>query len=217
MTSTMNKREQNKAETRERLMAAARREVALKGYAGTSLRMITSRAGLTTGAFYNHFRDKREMYLAILEELSQRLRFLVEEAIQEFIEARSRRPKQGTTLDLLRPAISKVFQEAIEDPDLFEILRRDGLGVNSEFSKHYGKILREFTEPMRKGLEDFIKAGFSRPYETGWLAQVAVILFFSVVIYASHDRSREREGWVDTMAAMIHGGAKQLSAWTPVS
>jgi AcrR family transcriptional regulator len=216
MTQTRNKREQSKAETRERLMAAARREFALKGYAGTSLRMITARAGLTTGAFYNHFRDKREMYLAILEELSQRLRFLVEEAIQEFIETRRGQPKNNPTLDLLRPAIAKVFQGAIEDQDLFEILRRDGLGVNSEFRNHYRKIVREFIEPIHQGLEDFIKAGFSRPYETEGLAQVAVILFFSVVIYASHDRSRDREGWVDTMAAMIHGGAKQLSAWSSV-
>jgi len=213
MTPSGSKREQNKAETRARLMAAARREFALKGYAGTSLRMITARAGLTTGAFYNHFEDKREMYLAILEELSQRLRSLVEEAIQEFIEARGRHPKSSPTLHLLRPAIGKVFQGAIQDQDLFEILRRDGLGVNSEFRDHYRKIVREFTDPMRKGLEDFIKAGFARPYETEGLARVVVILFFSVVIYASHDRSRDREGWVDTMAAMIHGGAKQLSAW----
>jgi len=212
-----NKREQSKAETRERLVSAARREFARKGYAGTSLRNITSEAGLTTGAFYNHFRDKREIYLSILEELSQRLRALVEEAIQEFIDARRLHPKRSPTMALLRPAIAKVFQEAIEDQDLFEILRRDGLGVNSEFRNHYRKILREFTEPMRKGLEDFIKAGFSRPYETEGLAQVAAILFFSVVIYASHDGSRDREGWVDTIAAMIHGGAKQLSAWTPVS
>jgi AcrR family transcriptional regulator len=212
MTAAKNKREQNKAETRERLMAAARREFAMKGYAGTSLRMITTRAELTTGAFYNHFRDKREMYLAILEELSHRLRTMVEEAIQEFIDARRRHPKSSPTLDLLRPAIAKVFQEAIEDQDLFEILRRDGLGVNSEFRNHYRKIVREFTEPMRKGLEDFIQAGFSRPYDTEGLAQVVVILFFSVVIYASHDGSRDREGWVDTLAAMIHGGAKQLSA-----
>jgi len=198
-------------------MAAARREFALKGYAGTSLRMITTRAGLTTGAFYNHFQDKREMYLAILEELAQRLRSLVEEAIQEFIEARRDQPKNNPTLDLLRPAISKVFQGAIQDQDLFEILRRDGLGANSEFRNHYRKIMREFTDPMRKGLEDFIKAGFSRPYETEGLAQVVVILFFSVVIYASHDRGRDRQGWVDTMAAMIHGGAKQLSAWKSVA
>ncbi len=195
-------------------MAAARREFARKGYAGTSLRNITTQAGLTTGAFYNNFRDKKEIYLAILEELSQRLRTIMEETIQDFIDARRLRPKENSTLDLLRPGIARVFQESIRDRDLFEILRRDGLGIDSEFRPHYQKIVKEFTEPMRKGLEDYIKAGFSRPYDTDSLAQVVIILFFSVVIYASHDQGRNMEGWVDTIGAMIHGGAKQLSALT---
>lgn len=215
MALPKSKREASKAETRQRLMAAARHEFARKGYAGASLRTITSQAGLTTGAFYNHFRDKKEMYIALLEELSHRLRNMVEEAIQEFIDARRHHPKDNPTLELLRPAIGRVFQEATQDRDLFEILRRDGLGFNSEFRWHYRKIVQEFTEPMKKGLEDFIKAGFSRPYDTERLAQVVVILFFSVVVYASHDHGRGREGWVDTIAAMIHGGAKELSGRTP--
>ena len=206
------KRELSKAETRARLMAAARSEFARRGYAGASLRTITSQAGLTTGAFYTHFRDKKEMYIALLDELAQRLRVMVEQAIEEFIDARRYHPKDDPTMDLLRPAIGKVFAGATEDRDLFEILRRDGLGFNSEFRWHYRKIVQDFIEPMRKGLEDFIRAGFSKPYDTERLAQVFVILFFSVVVYASHDRNRDREGWVDTIAAMIHGGAKELSA-----
>lgn len=217
MAKLRNKREQSKAETRAKLMAAARWEFARKGYAGTSLRTITSKAGLTTGAFYNNFRDKKEIYLAILEELSHRLRSLVEEAIQEFIEARKLQPKDSPTLDLLRAPLARVFRESLQDRDLFEILRRDGLGIDSEFRPYYRKVVQAFMAPMRKGLEDFIEAGFSRPYNTEQLAQVVVILFFSVVLYASHERTRNLEGWVDTIAAMIHGGAKELSARRPLS
>ena len=212
MAKTRNKREQGKAETRERLMAAARREFARNGYAGASLRTITSQAGLTTGAFYTNFRDKKEIYLAILDELARKLRSIVEEAIREFLDARREQPKNSHTLDLLRPPIARVFQEALRDRDLFEILRRDGLGLDSEFRQAYRKIVQEFIEPMRKGLEDFIKAGFSRPYQTEQLAQVVVILFFSVVLYASNEKRSDLNGWVDTIAAMIHGGAKELSA-----
>jgi len=217
MKQALTKREQNKAETRRRLMAAARREFARKGFDGTSLRTITARAGLTTGAFYNNFRDKREIYLAILEELSLRLKSIEEEVIREFLNTRRLQPKEKPTLDLLRPAIARVFRESVRDQDLFEIMRRDGLGGGSEFSSYYRKILREFTNPMREGLEDFVAAGSSRPYNTEGLAQVAVILFFSVVIYASHDRVGDREEWVDIIAAMIHGGAKQLSARRPLT
>ena len=217
MKQAPTKREQSKAETRRKLMAAARREFARKGFDGTSLRTITAQAGLTTGAFYNNFRDKREIYLAILEELSLRLKSIVEEAIREFLDARRLQPKDKPTLDLLRAAIVRVFKESVRDQDLFEIMRRDGLGGASEFSSYYREILGEFTNPMRRGLEDFVEAGSSRPYNTEGLAQVAVILFFSVVLYASHDRNGDLEEWVDIIAAMIHGGAKQLSARRPLS
>lgn len=216
MARSAGKREQNKAETRARLMAAARTEFARKGYAGTSLRSITAQAGLTTGAFYNNFRDKKEIYIAILEELSRKLRGLMEEAIQEFLLA-SRHPVKGTpTLDLLHAPISRVFRESIRDRDLFEILRRDGFSRDSEFGPYYRKILQEFTQPMRKGLEAYIENGSVQPYNTEALAQIAVILFFSVALYASYERRKDLEGWVDTVAAMIHGGAKELSARRPL-
>ena len=217
MEKPKTKREQNKAETRERLMAAARYEFARKGFAGTSLRNITSLAGLSTGAFYNNFRDKKEIYLAILDELSSKLRGIVEEGIQEFLEARWHQPKNNPTLELLRQAISGVIKEANQNRDLFEILRKDGLGIGSDFGPDYRRIVREFVDPMREGLDQIIAAGLSGPYDTEALAHVGVVLFFSMGIYVSEDKSNDLEGWVDTIAAMIHGGAKQLAARRPLT
>ncbi len=212
-----NKREQNKAETRARLMATARKEFARKGFAGTTLRSITSQAGVTTGAFYNNFRDKKEIYLAIVEELSQRLRAITEDAIREIVEARRRQPKDNPTFELLRGPIARILEESDRERDLFEILRRDGLGKNSEFSRYYRNLFQDFIDPLQKGLEEFIEAGLSRPYNTERLAQAAVNLLFYVVMYATRDRGGDLDGWADTIAAMIHGGAKQLSARRPLA
>lgn len=60
-------REQARAETRARLMAAARREVARKG-AGASVRDIAAAAGYTQGALYAHFENKELLLLALLAE-----------------------------------------------------------------------------------------------------------------------------------------------------
>lgn len=217
MSRKPTRREQNKAETRARLMAAARKEFARKGFAATTLRTITSKAGVTTGAFYNNFRDKKEIYLAILEELSQRLRSITEDAIREFLEARRRQPKDNPTFDLLRGPIARILQESLRERDLFEILRRDGLGRNSEFGRTYRRLFQEFIDPLQKGLEEFIEAGFSRPYNTEHLAQAAVNLLFYVVMYAPRDRGGDLDGWADTIAAMVHGGAKQLSIRRPLA
>jgi AcrR family transcriptional regulator len=198
-------------------MAAARKEFARKGFSATTLRTITSQAGVTTGAFYNNFRDKKEIYLAIIEELARRLRSITEDAIREFLEARRRQPKDNPTLDLLRGPIARILREAMRERDLFEIMRRDGLGRNPQFGRYYRGIFHEFFDPMQKGLEEFIEAGFTRPYNTDRLAQAAVNLLFYVVMYASWDRKDDFDGWVDTIAAMIHGGAKQLSSWRPIA
>ena len=198
-------------------MAAARKEFARKGFAGTTLRSITSQAGVTTGAFYNNFRDKKEIYLAIVEELSQRLRTITEDAIREIVEARRRQPKDNPTFELLRGPIARILEESDRERDLFEILRRDGLGKNSEFSRYYRNLFQEFIDPLQKGLEEFIEAGLSRPYNTERLAQAAVNLLFYVVMYATRGRGGDLDGWADTIAAMIHGGAKQLSARRPLA
>ncbi len=217
MPRQLTKREQNKAETRARLMAAARKEFARKGFAGTTLRSITSRAGVTTGAFYNNFHDKKEIYLAIIEELSQRLRSITEDAMGEFLEARRNRPKDGSTSDLLRGQIARILEESLRERDLFEILRRDGLGRNPEFSRYFRRLFQEFIDPLQKGLEEFIEAGLSRPYNTERLAQAAVNLLFYVVMYATRQREGDLQGWADTIAAMMHGGAKQLATWRPLA
>ncbi len=193
-------------------MAAARHEFARKGYAGTSLRNIAAQAGLTTGAFYNHFQDKREIYLALLEELSCTLRSILDEAIQEFLEAHYKKTENTSTLDLLRVPLIRIFKDSIRDRDLFEILGRDGMGSSTAFGPYYRKIIQGFTRSMQKGMDQYIEAGFIRPYNTEGLAQVAVILLFAISFYATHDDSSDLEVWADTVAAMLHGGARQLSA-----
>ena len=50
--------EQKDSETKERLLACAKKEFAAKGYAKASLRAICREAGVTTGALYFFFQDK---------------------------------------------------------------------------------------------------------------------------------------------------------------
>ncbi len=60
-------REQSKARTRERLLAAARRVFASSGYHGASVEEIASSAGFSTGALYSNFDGKEDLFLALME------------------------------------------------------------------------------------------------------------------------------------------------------
>ncbi|WP_134052457.1 TetR/AcrR family transcriptional regulator [Rheinheimera aquimaris] len=65
----MNKRIQNMADNRAKLITAARKAFAEKGYAGASMDELTADAGLTRGALYHNFGDKRGLLAAVVEQI----------------------------------------------------------------------------------------------------------------------------------------------------
>jgi len=72
-------REEKKAQTRERLIEAAARVFAEKGFAATSLDEVAEAAGLTKGAVYSNFENKEDLVRAVLEVHDQRLHGISED------------------------------------------------------------------------------------------------------------------------------------------
>ena len=64
----------HKAETRDRILRAAERAFSLHGYDGVGVDGLAAQAGITSGAFYGHFRSKAEVFRAAAVAGLQRLR-----------------------------------------------------------------------------------------------------------------------------------------------
>lgn len=62
-------RKENAALTQAALRAAGRRLFAAQGYDATPVDALCAEAGVTTGALYHHYRDKKGLFRAIAEEL----------------------------------------------------------------------------------------------------------------------------------------------------
>src|SRR6187551_3397204 len=57
------------AETRAKLLVAGRKAFGTIGYAAASMDDFTAEAGLTRGALYHHFGDKRGLFSAVLLQI----------------------------------------------------------------------------------------------------------------------------------------------------
>jgi AcrR family transcriptional regulator len=66
------KAEQSEA-TRGALIGAARELFAERGYGGVATEEIVRSAGVTRGALYHHFRDKRDLFQAVFEQVEGEL------------------------------------------------------------------------------------------------------------------------------------------------
>jgi AcrR family transcriptional regulator len=57
---------------RERIVSAAREQVAEAGYASASVQAVARRAGVATGTVYRHFPSKSELFAEVFRRASQR-------------------------------------------------------------------------------------------------------------------------------------------------
>lgn len=78
------KRSDKILETRTKLIKAAREAFATQGFAESSMDVLTAQAGLTRGALYHHFGDKKGLLEAVIAqidgEMTARLTAIVEKA-----------------------------------------------------------------------------------------------------------------------------------------
>ncbi|MCG8412922.1 MAG: TetR/AcrR family transcriptional regulator [Pseudomonadales bacterium] len=69
----MPSQKQRRESTRARIIEVAKNVFARDGYAKASLAEIVNEAGVTTGAIYHHFGDKKGLFVAVAEYLEQQI------------------------------------------------------------------------------------------------------------------------------------------------
>jgi len=95
MASPMKDVKQPRAlETREKILQAAARLVALKGYHDAKLEEVLDSAQVTKGAFFHHFRDREDLGFAVLDWHMDQRRQLLDAIEHELPLARQADPLQ---------------------------------------------------------------------------------------------------------------------------
>ncbi len=147
-------RKQSQAQTRERLLRAARAEFARRGVAAASIDRISESAGFSRGAFYANYAGKHDV---LLELLAQHQRDEIA-AWQELLGA------QGS-LDEVLPALRDRFDAFAGRAD--DVLFATELQIealrSAEFAERYRLFAQEIAQRTQQLAAAFIaRAGYSQ-------------------------------------------------------
>ena len=116
----MSRQAERSEATRARLIAAARRLFARRGYADVGTEEIVRRAKVTRGALYHHFEDKRDLFRAVHEQ--------VEAELTETIAAQLAAAGTEDPIEVLIGGM-RTFLDACTDPEVQQIALMDAPAV----------------------------------------------------------------------------------------
>jgi AcrR family transcriptional regulator len=195
----LGRREERKAQNRAKLLLAARKVFAEKGYGEATARDIVRQTDLATGTFYNYFNDKQDAFMALLDEMSEKGRALV----------RAQRQEPDRSLEeRVANAYRAYFEWAVEEHDLFEVFRRNA-GVIA---------LMPDREPFELGINELVEdltewaaAGDLPPGDFEYLATAGVGIGFQVATHLVDRDPPDVEGATRFCTRMFMGGVKALS------
>ena len=134
------RREQNKAENRAALLKAARSVFAEIGYNAAGVRDIVRRTDLASGTFYNYFKDKEEIFSAVIAEMSGEL----------LARHREGRARATTAEEFIRRHCSTYLYYVAEDPEILAFGRNNVTPIRNLFDKTYYDSLYQSAVPFTR-------------------------------------------------------------------
>jgi AcrR family transcriptional regulator len=136
--------------SRERLLAAAAAEFAARGFDGAKVDRIAARARVNKAMLYYHFKNKADLYRAILRDLFQSIAAAAAES----------RALGGPPTEQLRRYIRAIATEAAQRPHVPAIWLREmaegGRHIDASVISHLTSVLGVLAAIVRDGTEEGI-------------------------------------------------------------
>lgn len=156
------------AENREKLISAARRAFAEQGYAGASMDSLTAQAGLTRGALYHNFGDKRGLFAAVVDQIDSEMAEYAKSIGREARDAWSGLLAEGAA-----------YIEKSLDPEVRRIVLLDGPSVLGDPTQWPSQ--NKCLQSTRCTIEKLIANGTVKPVD----AEAAAILLNGAALNAA--------------------------------
>ena len=174
-------------ETRQHLLECAKREFLEKGYMKASLRNICKEAGVTTGALYFFFKDKEDLFAALVEEPLKHLYLTMEEHYAAEMRSETQVVRLEQNDDDLETS-REIIRQMYANRDAFLLLLTKSQG--SRFENCLDEIV-DISEQQYRRLCDMVTGATGRPriddYMTHWMAHIMVDTFMHLFLHESEE------------------------------
>lgn len=180
-------------EKRARLKAAGLVLFSEKGYEGTSIDEIARRADMAVGGFYQHFRSKRQLLLALMDELLEKLNQL------------DLRPKAVTDVRTgLRELLSSAFSHDLRYLGAYRAWEEAVLS-DPDLARKQQEIRTWTTARVTTVFQFLQQLPGARPgVNVRALARAMDTFFWSLLAQAVRLRAVELDEWLDAATHLIY-------------
>jgi AcrR family transcriptional regulator len=128
---------------RSTLLDAAMRLFGSYGYHAATVPMIVAEAGSSVGSFYAHFRNKEDVFAAVLEELGEKVNRVIQQGKQSVPD-----PLSG-----IPAAVEALFLFLVENPQQARILIVESSGLSPRLEMVRRGNLNQIAEQVSHSLE----------------------------------------------------------------
>jgi len=198
------RREQNKAENRAALLKAARSVFSEIGFGAAGVRDIVRRTDLASGTFYNYFKDKEEIFEAVVGEMTAEL----------LRRHREGRAKARTTEEFFRAHASVYIKFVAEDPEILAFGRQNITPIRMLMERpNLQASSRQLVEDVRQA----VAKGILPDVDIGYLvACLSGIVFEVSVAMVARDPVNPTEA-IEFATRLMIGGLDNLPRRRPDS
>lgn len=165
-------------DVRQRILEEATRLFVARGYHGISMREIAEAVGVSKAGLYYHFKDKEDLFLAILVANLERIEALIQEARRE----------GATTRKQIDRLMRALFAQAPAQRAIIRLASQEMAHLSRTARAEFGRLYREkFIGQIEAILRHGIERGELRPMD----ARLATWMLLGMAypfLFPAHER-----------------------------
>lgn len=200
MTTVRKSQSDRSAETSGKILRAAQKLFALRGFDGVTMRAIAAEAAVNLASLVYYFENKEGLYLAVFRHYAEPLR---EARMNLLIKADKNPSLRAYAQAFIEPAFRMLLDESLGGPDHARLLWR----LPQEPEALVQKIYEEFYAPVMQEMTDRIRGlcPWDDELELSWHIHIMSSIFHATLgKYATRASRQDQELWMQDQDRVLH-------------